>query len=112
MDSEDGGVVFVVGGKDTRFGIVDLESEIIEGTAEGFVPLVPGLFEAIERFAKVFDGLPLIVIARGCLHVDVFIVTELSVEICPVEVKSVDLPVISCYSWLTVVSDVDNLGLF
>lgn len=63
--------------------------------AKCVIPLVSGLFEAIKGLVEVFDQLPLIVVAGGRLHVDVFIFTQLSIEVCAVEVKCVDVPVMS-----------------
>ena len=95
VDGEDGNVIAITGGKHAGIGVVDSESNIFKGAAQSVVPFAPGLFEAIEGLVEVLDLLPLIVVAGGRLHINIFVVIEFAIEVGAIEVESVGVPVVS-----------------
>ena len=53
------------------------------------------MFEPVERFLEVFYCPVIVVVARRVLHVNIFIFAKLPIEVSPVEVECIDIPVLA-----------------
>jgi hypothetical protein len=94
MNCKDEGMFSSSKVEDSRVCLHDIETKVSEGMHKGIIPSLASLLESIKRLVQPLDAAITFLVAWGLLHVNVFSLTNLSIEVRAIEVKGINLPVV------------------
>jgi hypothetical protein len=81
--------------EDFRVCLRNTETKVSEGAHKDIIPLLAGLLESVKELVQPLHTAITFLISQGLLHINVFSLAKLAIEVHAIEVKRIDLPVIA-----------------